>query len=223
MSSIAKRDIVTAPANSIGTDAIRSIGVAESLFSLTAQHDFIRPLAQLIQEGLKLLETSTELLISREHVEKFQLTLADAASITEEAVLALVAESDNNSLKMHVVKTFVAEVESILEEVVQALEALKVNECMKDRHRDSVSSSTLRDDLLDCENRLRRKFEDLKSALLSEAPLRAPGVTCTNIMDSQPCCHDDGGLGLGTLPNEDQAKIGDVSNDEKLGKNSSCD
>jgi hypothetical protein len=112
--------------------------------------------------------------------------------------------------------------ESIIAEVVRALEALKVNECMKDRHRDSVSSSTLRDDLLECENRLRRKFEDLKSALLSEAPLRAPEVTCTNIMDPQPCCHDGGGLK--TLPHEDQAELRNVSNDEKLGKNnSSCD
>jgi hypothetical protein len=200
ISYIAKRD-TTPDDNSIGTDATQSIGVADSFLSLRAQHDFIYPLTQLIQDGLKLLETSTGPLMSKENVERFQLTLTDAASITEEVIL--VAESDDNPLKMHVVKTFVAEVESIIVEAVQALGPLKENECVKD-HLDSVGSASSAV-LLDCENRLRRKFEDLKSALLSETPQRAPEVAYL-------CCR--GGGGLETFRKDHSNN----TNDENMGK-----
>jgi hypothetical protein len=203
MSSRARRDAADA-----GIDA-DAFAITDSFQSLTAQHDFIRPLAQLIQDGLKLLfETSSVPLMSKENVERFQLTLTDAASIIEEAILA--AESDDNPLKMHVAKTFAAEVKSIIVEVVEALEALKANGCTKDRH--SVSSSTLRDYLLECEVRLRRKFEDLNKVF---SPHRFAEMACTNKADSLHCCHDGGGLA--TLQNEDH-----VDDDEKIGEHSRC-
>ena len=185
-------------------DTLQSIRVADSFILLTAQHDFIRPLAQLIQEGLKLLDTPSAPFFG-ENAKTFQLTLADTASITEEAVV--VVESDHNSLgRMHVVETFVAEVFCIIEEAVHALKAFTADGCVKDNLGDSVGS-TPSDIILDCENRLSKKFEDLNIVLLSLAPR-------TNMIDSQPCCHDDGGLA--TSLRKDQAKYDNVASDELL-------
>jgi hypothetical protein len=146
------------------------------------------------------------MLMNEVNAKRFQLTLGDAASITEEAVLA--AESEDNPVKMDIVKKFVTDLTRILEEAIRALEVFTRQGYLKKL----LSGSSPSDIFQEYDNRLNKKFNDLNLAL-NISQQRLLEVTYAKVVDIQQWCHDNGGLDILL---KDQTKLNELAT--KLGK-----
>ena len=194
----------TAIVGGLSVSTVRScLSIADRLLSLAAEQPFVGPFAKLLQEGIKICDT---MLVNEENAKKFQLTLGDAAAITEEAIET--ATSDSSPVKMDIVKKFVEDLIFILRDAIRTLESFTKKGCLKKLLAGSSPSEIFQE----YDNKLIKKFNDLNLAL-NIIQQKLLEVTYAKVEGIEQWCHDNGGLQ--TLL-EDQTKLATLAS--KLGK-----
>ena len=180
-----------------------ALTAVDTLLTLAANQPIIGPFVQVLQLTINICQ---QILINEENARRFQMTLGDAASITEEALL--IAEGEGSAVKMETVKKFVADLTDILNKAVGALNEYTKKGCL----RKVFSGKAPSDIFQEYDNLLNQKFNYLNSALqITQQNLLEQ--TYAKVLGLEQWCNDNGGL-QNLL--EDQTKLAELA--DKIGK-----
>jgi hypothetical protein len=182
--------------------ALTTMAAVETLLSLAANQPIIGPFVQVLQ---LTIQTCRQVLINEENARRFQMTLGDAASITEEALL--LAEMEGSAVKMDTVKKFVADLTDLLNEAVRELEKYTKKGFLPK----ILSGKSPSDTFQEYDNLLNQKFNYLNSALqITQQNLLEQ--TYEKVLGLEQWCNENGGL-QNIL--EDQSKLAELA--DKIG------